>query len=96
MFKIRANNPKESAKIQRILFKLGFSWGWNKTKVSFTNKVGLFFDDDKDYSNKSITYTDDLNYFKKHENKEVTFTKLKSKAFQIYLKRLMILRELEK
>ena len=90
-FKIRVRNPKESAEIQRILFKLGYCWGLKEKKVQYTNKVGLFFDIE-DYS---ITYTDDLGWFKEHGDKEITLTKLKSKAFQTHLRKLMILQNLE-
>ncbi len=90
-FKIRVCNPKESAEIQRILFKLGYCWGLKQKKVQYTNKVGLFFDIE-DYS---ITHTEDLGWFKEYGDKEITLTKLKSKAFQTYLKRLMILHNLE-
>jgi len=90
-FKIRVHNKKESAEIQRVLFKLGYAWASTEKNVKHTDKVGLFFEIDNFY----ITYTPDLNYFKKHRNKEVTFAKLKSKAFQTFLKKMMILKKLE-
>ncbi len=90
-FKIRIHNKEESSEIQRVLFKLGYDWA-NKVKdVLYMIKSGLFFY----IKNCEITYTADLGYFEKHRNKEVTFAKLKSKAFQTYLRKLMILKNLE-
>ena len=92
-FKIRVHNKEESAKIQRVLFKLGYNWVGNKgmKNVQHTEKIGLFFDIE-DYH---TTYTSQLYYFKGHKGKEVTFAKLKSKEFKIYLKKLLILHNLE-
>lgn len=95
-FKIRIRNKKESAEIQRILFKLGYYWGRNERYIQHTDKVGLFFEIEDLPTYKNITYTTNLDYFKKHRCKEVTFERLKSKEFLGYLIKLMILKELAK
>lgn len=97
-FKIRAKSPEEIAEIQIILFKLGFNWADRSKTILYKNKkrLDIFFEVLE--NNFWITYDDfsDLDYFKKHKNKEVTFEKLKSKTFQTFLNKIMILKELEK
>lgn len=94
-FKIKVRNQKESAEIQRILFKLGYIWRSGDKKVLYKEnlKIGIFFELDKNFKN--ITYDKDFNYFKRHKNKEVTLKKLKSKEFQMLLRKMMILKSLE-
>ncbi len=94
-FKIRVCNPKESAEIQRVLFKLGFCWAYDIQKVLYTDEVCLFFEIDNKIPKGKISFSSTLDFFKKHESKEVTLKKLKSKEFQIYLKKLIILENLK-
>ena len=95
-FKIRANNSKEISEIQRILFKLGYVWADGQKRVLYKDrkKIFIFFE----FIEKGILTFENIimtNYFKEHGDKEVTLTKLKNKEFQIYLKKLMILHNLE-
>lgn len=57
----------KSKEIQEKLFSFGFYWCNNNKNVCRTEKPFLFFREDKE-----ITWSDDMNYFKKHEYREVS------------------------
>lgn len=57
----------KSKEIQEKLFSLGYSWGKIEKHVRYTDKPFLFIWEDK-----SIGYSDNMEYFIKHQNKEIT------------------------
>ena len=91
-FKLKIRSKNKSSEIQRILFKLGFSWYSKEKKIQLTDKRGLFFD----LSDMTIAYTDDIEYFNDYECEKITLNKIKSKAFQDKIIKILILKNLEK
>ena len=100
-YKIRINNEKESIKIQRKLFKYGFSWG-GKYGGLFGSSLGgnyieknvkfLFIDNGSGFD-MAITH-DGLNVFNEDSDEEITFEKFMSKEFQEEFKSKLMLEKL--
>lgn len=57
----------KSREIQEKLFSLGYSWGKIEKHVRYTDKPFLYI-----WTDKSIGYSDNMEYFIKHQNKEIT------------------------
>lgn len=57
----------KSREIQEKLFSLGYSWGKIEKHVRYTDKPFLYI-----WADKSIGYSDNMEYFIKHQNKEIT------------------------
>ena len=58
----------KSKEIQEKLFSFGYGWDWgNNTEVCNTDKPFLFI-----YNDGDITYINNMNFFVKHKNREIT------------------------
>ena len=57
----------KSKEIQEKLFSFGYIWGSRSKIVNNTDKPFLFIHNDK-----TITYGDDMNYFREYKKKEIT------------------------
>ena len=68
-FKISVNTPEESIRVQKALFKLGYSWYWNGKTVSHTNSPFLYAE--KYY----ILETTHISYGISYGNKKNLFNK---------------------
>jgi len=69
--KIRVNNLKESAEVQKKLFSLGIDWIGGEERIQFTAQPFLYID-----NNKKITFGGNESGFMENVNKEMTIKEL--------------------
>lgn len=58
----------KSAEIQKILFKAGFSWDWDKT-TKYEGKPFIFTYEEALFH---LTHSSDMTYFRNHKNTEIS------------------------
>lgn len=87
--KIRVKTPEESERVQKALFKFGFSWYWDGKTVSHTDKQFLYaehcsdLEDDYIFHGNYIFHGDEEDSFNKCPYLEWSVEKLEKLAESI-------------